>query len=171
MSAVRRLRAATLALAAVAVISLALAGVLVVRDGGTAPPADLDVAVVDRDATRGVIDAVESGLNEILAYDYRHPRRAEGAAAAFLTGEASDQYRRIYDALAAAGERQRLVHHSTVSRIGVQRLTGSSADLLVFLEQETIRTRDGATNRAPAQVHVEAVRVDGTWKVSAIELL
>jgi Mce-associated membrane protein len=172
VSSVRRLRVATFLLLGCAVVALTASAVVALRDApGPDAAADLNVAVVDSDATDEVVEAVERGLGEILVYDYRHPHRAEQTAASFLTGDASEQYQRIYDALAAAGVRNRLVHHSTVSRIGVQRLTATSADLLVFLQQETVRTTDGATNQGPAQIEVEAVRVDDRWKVSSIELL
>ncbi len=171
MSDVRVLRAATAALLVVAVVALVAAGTMAFRRTAPEPPAAGNVAVVDKEATADVVEAVERGFGEILVYDYRRPHRAERAAASFLTGEASTQYEKIYDALAAAGPRQQLLYRSTVSRIGVQRLTPSSAQLLVFLEQETIRTTDGATNRAPAQIRVEAVRSDDAWKVSSIELL
>lgn len=171
MSGVRPLRATTAALLVVAVVALVAAGTMAFRRTTPESSAATNVAVVDKDATADVVEAVERGFGEIFVYDYRRPHRAERAAASFLTGEASAQYEQIYDALAAAGPRQQLLYRSTVSRVGVQRLTSSSAQLLVFLEQETIRTTDGATNRAPAQIRVEAVRSVDTWKVSSIELL
>lgn len=171
MSEVRLLRAVTAALLVVAVVALVAAGAMTLRRTPPESPAARNVAVVDEDATAEVVEAMERGFGEILVYDYRRPHRAERAAASFLTGEASAQYRQIYDALAKAGPGQQLIHRSTVSRIGVQRLTSSSAQLLVFLAQETVRTTDGATNRAPAQIRVEAVQSDGAWKVSSIELL
>lgn len=171
MSSVRTLRAATAALLVVAVVALATAGAVALRRTAPEMPAAANIAVADKKATAEVIEAVQRGFGEILVYDYRRPHGAERAAASFLTGDASAQYEQIYDALAAAGPRQQLVYRSTVSRIGVQSLTASSAELLVFLEQESVRTTDGATNRAPAQVRVEAVRSDDAWKVSSIELL
>lgn len=169
---VQRFRALTTLLVGVALVALLAAGVVAVRRPSHEPPRDdLNLAVVDTDATREVVDAVAEGLGRILVYDYRRPQRTQQAADAFLTGAARDQYQQIYGALQRAGTRQQLVHTSTVSQIGVQRLTGSSADLLVFLDQETVRTTDGAANRAPAQLRVEAVRKDGTWRVESIELL
>lgn len=171
MSGVRVLRAATAALLVVAVVALVAAGAMELRRTAPESPAARNVAVVDRDATAEVIEAMERGFGEILVYDYRRPHRAERAAASFLTGEAATQYAQIYAALAKAGPRQQLIYRSTVSRIGVQWLTSSSAELLVFLEQETVRTTDGAANRAPAQIRVEAVLKDDAWKVSSIELI
>ncbi|KAA1426138.1 hypothetical protein [Nocardioides antri] len=170
MSTLQGLRTATAVLVGAAVA--AIATVLVAPPSSVPSPSDrLNVAVVDADATAEVVTAVEDGLGRILVYDYRHPHRAEKPAASFLTGAASEQYQQIYDVLAAVGPRQKLIHRSTVSRVGVQRLTGSSAELLVFLDQETVRTTDGSVNRAPAQIRVEAVRTDDGWRVSSIELL
>jgi Mce-associated membrane protein len=171
VTSVRRLRAATAVLLVAAVAALVATGVSLVRPAAPAPSDGSNVALVDGSATAEVADAVERGFAEILVYDYRHPHRAERAAAGFLTGDASQQYQKVYDALAASGPRQKLIHRSTVAEIGVRRLTEASAELLVFLEQETIRTTDGQVNRAPAQIRVEAVRADGTWQVSSIELL
>lgn len=171
MSSERVLRGVTTALLVVAIVALLLTGTLATRRTAPETPSTRNLAVVDEAASAEVIDEVTRGLGAILVYDYRRPHRAQRAAADFLTGDASEQYDEIYDAIAAAGPRQRLVHRSTVARVGVQWLGRSSADLLVFLDQETVRTTDGATNRAPAQVRVEAVREDGVWKVSSIALL
>lgn len=172
MNAVRRLQAGTAVLVSVAAVALATTGVVSVRRSATPDvPSGLNLAMIDQDATNDVVRAVKVGFGRILVYDYRHPQRAERAATDFLTSDAADQYREIHDALAAAGRRQKLVHVSTVADVGIQHLTASTAELLVFLEQETVRTTDGATNHAPAQIHVEAVREDGAWKVSSIELL
>ncbi|KAA1419340.1 hypothetical protein F0U44_12935 [Nocardioides humilatus] len=170
MTPTRRPRAATAVLLVAAVAAVVAIGV-VTRSAAPPAPVGANLALVDAAATAEVVDAVDAGLAEILVYDYRHPHRAERAADSFLTGDASQQYHRVYDALAAAGPQQKLIHHSTVTRIGVQRLSRTSADLLVFLEQETVRTTDGSTNQAPAQILVGAVRTDGAWLVDSIELL
>jgi Mce-associated membrane protein len=171
VSTVRRLRAATVVLLVAAVAALVAAAVSASSSAERATPADGNLALVDETATQEVVDAVEQGFAQVFVYDFRDPDIAEKPAAAFLTGEASAQYQKLYDALAAAGPRQKLIHRSTVSEIGVQRLTDTSAELLVFLEQETVRTTDGKINRAPAQIRAEAVRTGDAWRVSSIELL
>ena len=53
--------------------------------------------------------------------------------------------------------------------VGVRHLTESEADLLVFLDQSSVRKADESSSVAAAQLKVSAVKREGSWLISSIE--
>ncbi|GAB4002391.1 hypothetical protein [Nocardioides ultimimeridianus] len=164
-------RRAVVSLGASAVAAAVCSSVLLDRTGALHAAADGNSAVADRAATSQVVQAVRADLAAVLSYDYRHPDRPRKAASQVLVGDALHQYDRLYGALAGVGRQQRLVYRGSLLDVGVQRLTGTDAQLLVFMNQMSTRGTDGAVNVAPTQIKVAAQHLEGTWKISSIELL
>jgi Mce-associated membrane protein len=50
-------------------------------------------------------------------------------------------------------------------------LRGDSADLLLFLDQQTVTQGGGAPSSSVAQLAVTAKRVDGRWKLATLTAL
>lgn len=158
-------------LGASAVGAAVCSSVLLDRMGALHAAAATNAAVSGRAATGQVVEAIRSDLAAVLSYDYRHPDRPREAASQVLVGDALHQYDRLYGALAKVGRQQRLVYRGSLLDVGVQRLTGTDAQLLVFMNQMSKRGTDGAVNVAPTQIKVAAQHLEGTWKISSIELL
>ncbi len=128
-------------------------------------------AIVDKSATTAVVTDVSRGLVAVLSYAYDDPTTNEAAARQVLTGPARRQQRTLFAELARKAPGQRLVLSARVEAAGVARLEGDHATLLVFLDQASQRAGDKQSTVSAAQLTVDAVRVDGHWKISGLRPL
>ncbi|NEE58032.1 hypothetical protein G3M55_77490, partial [Streptomyces sp. SID8455] len=84
-----------------------------------------------------------------------------------LAGKALQQYAALFGQVEKQAADQKLTLTTHVVRAGVTRLTGSSAHLLVFLDQVYERRGRPATT-ASAQLSVTAELRDGQWRIVEI---
>lgn len=167
----RSLRLAALLAAGVAL--LAAATVLVTagsaqRDG----PASVNQAFTDQAGTRNVIAAVSAGLREVYSYSYTDIPAAQRAARSVLSGQAAAQYAKLSPMLRDAVS-QRLTVRTRVVRAGVIWLTGTTARLLVFLDQTSTRGNTPKPAVAAAQLLITASRASpggGRWLITGMEV-
>lgn len=139
---------------------------LVNRDGGSGDSGNR--ALTDQAETTQVIGQVSQALDQVLSYDYTKPQANEQAAAQLLVGDASTQYKTLFQALQSkAGDQQLTLSAKTVV-VGVSKLTSDTADLLVFLNQQSTRKSDGATSTSAAQIQISAVKQGVDWKISGL---
>lgn len=129
---------------------------------------DGNAALVDQAATAEVADQVGAGVKAVFSYDYSNLARTERAAADVLVGEATGQYRDQFASARKRAEEQKLVRTTTVRSLGVRSLRGDQAEVLLFLDQQTLTSGGGAPQSSVAQLSVTAVRVDGRWKLSSL---
>lgn len=124
-------------------------------------------ALVDQTATRQVITAVSDEVTAVFSYSYASIGVTRRAAASALAGPAAHQYRLLFSQVVAHGPAEKLTLTSRVVRAGVIRLSGGSAELLLFLDQKWIR---GAAQpvAAAAQLDVVAQLSGGRWRITAI---
>lgn len=133
-------------------------------------PSASNAALADPEATDEVIERVSAGLKAVFSYDYTNLARTERAVDLALTGSAASEHRAEFEAAAERAKREKLVRTSSVRSIGVRVLSAERAELLVFLDQQTLRTR-GVPASSTATLDVTARRVDGTWRIAAITSL
>jgi Mce-associated membrane protein len=155
--------------AGVLVLTLAGAGLLLAAARVRDSPAAANQAVTDPAATRQVIGVVSADLAKIFSYSYTDLPATERSARQVLTGSAATQYFTLFPQLrTAVGQ-----HLSLVTRVvhaGVTQLSGSRADLLVFLDQTA--TRGSATvSSTPyhAQLAIAAQFRAGRWQITGID--
>ncbi|WP_410654548.1 hypothetical protein [Amycolatopsis sp. lyj-112] len=129
---------------------------------------DGNAAMVDQAATAEVADQVGAGVKAVFSYDYSNLARTERAAADVLVGDATGQYRDQFASARKRAEEQKLVRTTTVRSLGVSSLRGDQAEILLFLDQQTLTTAGGAPQSSVAQLSVSAVRIDGRWKISRL---
>jgi Mce-associated membrane protein len=131
-------------------------------------PAASNRALTDATATRQVAAAVSSDLVQIFSYTYTNLRPTQLAARAVLAGTAARQYGELFPELHNAVG-QKLSVTSKVSYAGVTRLSGGSAQLLVFMNQTATRGL-AAVGNTPyhAQLAITAQLHDGRWRIVAI---
>lgn len=172
------------ALALVVLAGLALAGALIYdrgrdADGGTAPealaggiavPGDRPVLVSEPTWQEGV-DAAARAAQEIVAVDHARYDREVDEAAALMTDDFAETYRRT-----AARVRQQIIDRKTVVQAevaarGVVRANETRLQALVFLNQLVRREDDrGATNViTPYKVLVTMVHTDHGWFVDRLD--
>ncbi|ANN16492.1 hypothetical protein SD37_13075 [Amycolatopsis orientalis] len=132
---------------------------------------DGNAALVDQAATAEVADQVGAGVKAVFSYDYSNLARTERAAADVLTGEATGQYRDQFASARKRAEDQKLVRTTTVRSAGVRSLRGEEAEVLLFLDQQTIAATGGTPQSTVSQLSVTARRVDGRWKISRLTAL
>ncbi|HEX5407723.1 MAG TPA: hypothetical protein VFX16_36100 [Pseudonocardiaceae bacterium] len=122
-------------------------------------------ALVDRAATNRVISDVSVGLGKIFSYSYHNIGATRQAAATVLTGKAAGQYNTLFAQVRQNAATQQLTLTSRVVSVGVTRLDGDRAQLLVFLDQTTTRGDTGQTSASAAQLSVSAELVAGHWVI------
>lgn len=151
-----------------AVLAVALLGV-----GGTLfvqgrqlrdTPATSNRALTDSAATSRVTGDVSSALGKVFSYSPQATAATKESAKQLLAGRALQQYAALFGQVEKQAADQKLTLTSQVVRAGVTRLTGSSAHLLVFLDQ--IYEREGkAATTAAAQLSVTAELRGGQWRI------
>ncbi|MFE9330107.1 hypothetical protein [Streptomyces sp. NPDC006925] len=155
---------------AVVVLVAALAagtGFLVRAAELTGGPAARNTALTDRAATSRVSGEVQDALARVFSYTPEGLSGTEKAADKVLAGKAAQQYESLFGQVRKRAGKQKLTLATRVVSMGVTRLHGDSAHLLVFLDQTTHRAgRDPA--HAGAQLSVSARRQHGDWRIVGI---
>jgi Mce-associated membrane protein len=130
-----------------------------------------NTALVDTAGTTAVADEVSGAIRSVLSYDYGDTGRTEQSARQVLTGEAVEQYTALFGRVRQQAVEQKLVLTTTVRSIGVAELVGDRARLLVFVDQQTVRTGENQHTSRTGQLEVRAERSDGQWRITAITVL
>lgn len=153
------------------VVALAGAGVLFLADGrrDTSPAANR--ALLDAQATTEVIGDVSAALVKIFSYAPGDTAATERAAAEVLDGTAAAQYRALFTQVKRQAPAQRLSLTTRVVRAGVDRLSGGTAHLVVFLDQVSTRDGKAAGGTASAQLAVTARLHGDQWRITAIRAI
>jgi Mce-associated membrane protein len=128
-------------------------------------------ALADRNASTEVIGQVSSALSKVLSYQYANPSANTQAAAALLSGDAATQYKTLFSALQKKAPGEKLTLTAKVDVAAVKSLHGNTAELLVFLDQSTVRASDKAGTIAGAMLDVTAVKHGSTWKITELRPL
>ena len=156
-------------LVVITVLFLALGTVMLVRahsDQVAGPMANQ--ALVSTSDTQQAVSQVSTALNQILSYDMANPKPAQQAATHWLVGDAPAQYRTLVNALGKVATGQQLTLVAKVSTAAVVSLHDGTAQLLVFLDQQSTRASDHSSSVSAAQVQITAVHTAGGWRISEI---
>ena len=168
----RRIPALALVLALVGVLCLGGAAAFVWKAHAVrSTDAATNLALVDTPLTNEVVGQVSAGLNRIFSYDSTAPATTQQAADALLVGDASGQYKTLFEALQSKAAGQQLTLSTKTLLGGVSLLTPTSARLLVFLDQTATRSSDSSSSTAAAQLSVAAQKQGNVWKISEIRPL
>ncbi len=159
-------------LACVAVLATALAVVAGVsaqelRTGGVAA----NRALTDVPGTEAVIDAVTETVETAFSYEYRDTERTREAARELLVGPAIEQYEALFTHVKLQAALHAMVLDTAVRSVGVVELRDDRASLLVFVDQQILRTTDGTHTSGASQLSISAVRVGGSWRIDGITVL
>lgn len=130
-------------------------------------PATANHALTDAEATARVTGDVSSALAKIFSYGPGATAVTRAAAKEVLAGKALQQYAALFGQVERQSTDQKLTLTTEVVEAGVTRLTGTSAHLLVFLDQVYER-RGRAPTTASAQLTVTAELRDGRWWIVGI---
>jgi len=152
----------------VAVVALVAGIVLFVDPFHSSAASNPNRAVVDRQNTFEVIGQVDTALQHVLSYNYADPGATQTAAKQVLVGDAAHQFQVLFDALQQKANGQQLTLSAKVVQSGVYTLTENRAELLVCLDQTSVRKSDGTTATSPAQIQVSALKQGGVWRINEL---
>lgn len=162
----------TMVLAAVAALLLAVSAFFVVQNvvlRGT--PAAQNTALTDVGATAQVTQQVSDALTKVYSFDYTRLDQNEAAAKSVITPAFTAQYETLFKQVRDLAPQQKAVVTATVNVSAVRSITGDTATMLVFLDQQATRVGDGGKAQqlaAPGRLTVTAERVDGTWQIANV---
>lgn len=125
-------------------------------------------ALIDLPATERVRSDVRAAVERVYGYSYRSLDANERSARAVVTGPFAEEFSRQFEAVRQLAPQQKAVVAATVVDIAVRSLTGTSAELVVFVDQ----TLTNAKLREPAstggRLLVTAQLGAGRWKISDV---
>ncbi|MFC8449189.1 hypothetical protein [Kitasatospora sp. NPDC057223] len=130
-------------------------------------------ALTDTARTSELKGAVSQAVDAVFSYNYADAARSDEAARRMLVGAAVEQYATMLAEVRAQAVPQKLVLTTTVTGSGVELIDGDRARVLVYADQRSTSTAEGARSAgstfAAAAFTVDAVRRDGVWKIAGID--
>lgn len=154
-----------------AVVTLAL-----LVGGATSAGAQEDVsgvdnrALLDAEATADVLAEAKSISAELFTFTHTDLDGHETRFRELTTGELSREYAELFESMVGEATSQQLSLTSTVADAAVRELRGDHAQVLVFLDQASVRADTNHHNSSKAMFVATLQRVDGTWKFSDLDL-
>ncbi|MFI9382664.1 hypothetical protein [Kutzneria sp. NPDC052558] len=152
---------------AIIVVALAATAWFLLNQSPPVPNA----ALVDPAATAQVEAQVKSAVENSFSYDYTDTARTERAAHAALVGDAIREYEQLFSQVRAQASQRQLVLVSTVRAIAVRSLAGLDATLLLFVDQQSVRTGDNTNTSTSAQLTVTAHLSGSSWQITTLTVL
>ena len=125
-------------------------------------------ALTDTSATAQVNQQIDKAFSTVFSYNYADTGKTLNAARALLTGKAVGQYESLFKVVEQEAPKEKLVLTTTVTSSGVETLSGNTARVLIFADQKDTSASHQTTD-AGAMLAINAVRVDGQWKISSID--
>jgi Mce-associated membrane protein len=160
---------------AIGVLALILAGLAIwfrgQADSLTGGTDGDNVALTDSAATSEVKGKLTVAIEKTLSYNFTDLDATAKAVKDNLAGTAVCEYDKLFGVLKEQAPAQKLILTTKVRELGVTRLAGDSADLLVFVDQSTTRTEQNQTTASGAQFGIRAQKIDGVWKITDFDML
>ncbi|WP_051198358.1 hypothetical protein [Gordonia shandongensis] len=129
---------------------------------------EADSLASDAAAGQSALDAAESGIPEILSYDYRSVDKDLPAAAnAMLSGDFRDEYAELGSSvIQPTAKKDRIVTKAEVVESSVVSSDSDGATLLLFVNQTTTSAEMEGPRLDGSRIRVEMVRDGQDWKIS-----
>ncbi|MET0235568.1 MAG: hypothetical protein ABW224_13065 [Kibdelosporangium sp.] len=125
-------------------------------------------ALADVDATKDVVGAAQLAVTNVLSYKFDDMQASTTRAKDYLDGEAVGQYDTSMKALEKEIQDQKLQVVVNPVSIGVVRLAGDDARVLVFADQIGARA-DKQPSGGPTQFAMDMHRTGGKWKIVKLD--
>ncbi|MBB5154728.1 hypothetical protein [Saccharopolyspora phatthalungensis] len=137
-----------------------------VRDTGSAA----NETLVSAGATSEVNGQISDAVEKVFSYDFNDTAKTETAARDLLVGPAVQRYNDLFALVKQQAPQQQLIVTTTVKSSAVTRLQDDRAELLLFVDQHSMRANTGESNTGPAQISVSAEKQGDRWKITQITL-
>lgn len=158
-----------IALAVAAVLLIAAAVVLAFANHSARANGPLsNEAFVDTSSTSEVEAETTAAIKTVYSYDYRTLDANQAAAKAVTTGQFSQDFDKVFDAVKQLAPKEQAVMTTDVPAAGVLQLEGDRARLLMMVDQKGTKGGSQPIGGASARLVVGAQRVDGHWKISEV---
>ncbi|MDQ3402276.1 MAG: hypothetical protein M3548_02635 [Actinomycetota bacterium] len=158
-----------------AIAALVLGGLAVWFKGETdslaAGTDDTNIAFTDSAATSEVKGQLTAAVERTLSYNFADLDATANEVRQKLTGKAECEYNALFGKHKEEATAQKLVVTTKVRQLGLNRLQGDQAYVLVFVDQTGNRTDKNETTGSRAQFGVRGERVDGAWKIAGFDML
>lgn len=160
-----------LLLLSAATIATAAAIALALLASGYPSNGEANYAMVDAGGTTDVSTQTRELVETAFSFEPDTANATQRAAARLLTGTAVKQYDKLYGSILDQARERRLSMRTTVASVGVQRLNGDHATVLVFANQRSAQKDVGQPRLGAAQLQLLLVKVDGKWKLARMTVL
>jgi Mce-associated membrane protein len=158
-----------------AVVALILAGLAVWFRGevnSRTEGADSNNHALTDPATQSeVVRQLRTAIEKTLTYNYTDLDSTAKAVQDNLSGKALCEYDQLFGEVKKLAPQQKIVLTTQVREIGVTRLEGNQALLLVFVDQSTTRADQNQTTASGAQFNIKAERQGDRWKITEFDML
>ena len=160
---------------AIAVVALLVAGLAVwFRGEANSRTEGADTnnqALVDPATQSEAVRQLRSAIEKTLTYNYTDLDSTAKAVQDNLSGKALCEYDQLFGEVKKLAPEQKIVLTTQVREIGVTRLEGDQAVLLVFVDQRTTRADQNQTTASGAQFDIKAQRQGDKWKITEFDML
>jgi Mce-associated membrane protein len=123
---------------------------------------------VDVNGTKDLVGAAQQAVAGVLSYKFDEMDKSTAQAKQYLSGEAVSQYDKSMQALAAEIQKQQLQVAVNPVKVGVVRMNGDDARVLIFADQIGVRA-DKQPSGGPTQFAMDMHRTDGKWKIVKLD--
>lgn len=157
-------------LAAALVVLVALAvffGIATASLRGT--PAAANTALTDLAATSEVSTQLGDALETLYSYDSSRLDENERAARGVITDAFTPEFDRLFAQVRELAPQQEAVVSAVVNVSAVQRIDGDTAVLVAFMDQQATTAASTEQVAAAGRLTVTGERVDGRWRIAAVE--
>jgi Mce-associated membrane protein len=125
-------------------------------------------ALSDVNATKDVVGAAQQAVTSVLSYKFDDMQTSTTRAKEYLDGEAVGQYDASMKALEKEIQDQKLQVVVNPVSVGVVRMAGDDARVLVFADQIGARA-DKQPSGGPTQFAMDMHRTGGKWKIVKLD--
>jgi Mce-associated membrane protein len=125
-------------------------------------------ALSDVNATKDVVGAAQQAVTSVLSYKFDDMQNSTTRAKEYLDGEAVGQYDASMKALEKEIQDQKLQVVVNPVSVGVVRMAGDDARVLVFADQIGARA-DKQPSGGPTQFAMDMHRDGGKWKIVKLD--
>jgi Mce-associated membrane protein len=135
-------------------------------------PAARNTALVDVGATAQVAGQLSDALETVYSYDFARLDQNEQAAKQVITPAFATEFAQLFAQVRELAPQQKAVVSATVTHSAVKSIEGDRAVLVAFMDQRATRVAEGEEAEqlvTAGRVTVTGERVDGRWKIAAVQ--
>ena len=128
-------------------------------------------ALTDTARASEIMGQLRGAIEKTFSYNYTDLDSTANAVKDNLAGTALCEYDLLFAQIKKLAPEQKIVITARVRELGITRLEGNQATVLVFLDQTSTRADQNQTSGSGAQFAVKAELRDDQWKIIQFDML